>query len=72
METMTDYVVERKVKGNQRVRLLDEDTAFAITAVKDKPHHYETHLKRLLAHTPITELEWVNMVNNDANFTTLS
>jgi GxxExxY protein len=71
VEIMTDYLVDNEVRSSQRVRLLDEQTAFSITAVKDAPGYYENHLKRLVEHTPLQQMEWVNMADSEVTFKTL-
>jgi GxxExxY protein len=71
VETVIDYVDGSTVVGGQRVRLLDEHTAFQITALKDDLQGYEMHLRRLFQHTPLKSIEWVNINNHDIMFTTI-
>ena len=71
VERPVDFVVDGRVVGRQRVRLLDDRTAFAITVAKDKPELYEQHLRRLLRHTNLRAIEWLNMVNHDMTFKTV-
>ena len=71
VEIPVDFVVDAQVVGRQRLRLLDGTTAFAITVVKDNPQLYEEHLRRLLKHTPLHAVEWVNMVSHDITFKTV-
>ncbi len=70
-ETQVDFIVGSQVVGRQKVKLLDDTTAFEMTAVKDKPHFYEEHLRRLLRHTDLRAIQWVNMINHDITFKTI-
>ena len=71
-ERPVDFVVDSQVVGRERFRLLDDTTAFAITVVKDNPELYQQHLRRLLRHTRLRAIEWVNMVNHDITFKTVT
>lgn len=71
VERSVDFVVDAQVVGRQKVKLLDDRTAFSITVVKDKPELYEEHLRRLLRHTHLRAIEWLNMVNHDIAFKTV-
>ena len=70
-ERPVDFVVDDQVVGRQKVRLLDDRTAFAITVVRNSPEAYGEHLRRLLLHTELEAIQWVNMVNHDITFKTV-
>jgi len=71
VEKQVDFIVGPQVVGRQRIRLLDDANAFAITAIKANPHYYEQHLRRLLRHTPLNAIQWVNMINHNITFKTI-
>jgi GxxExxY protein len=47
--------------GCQRFHLIDKDVAFRITAVSHDVPRYQAHLKRLLCHTRLKAIQWVNL-----------
>jgi GxxExxY protein len=58
--------------GTQSLNMLNEDIAFALTT---KPRHSETirdHLTRLLNHTRLKAIQWINLNRHLVEFTTLS
>jgi GxxExxY protein len=57
--------------GNHQVCLIAEDTALALTAVKDDTTRLHVHLQRFLEHTKLTCIQWINMDNHDICFRTL-
>lgn len=46
--------------GSHRVRLIDPTTAYKITAIREETKKYESHLTRLLMHTDLERILWVN------------
>jgi len=69
--TRTEVVVDSRTIGSQGIALLDQTTAFEITAVTEHPSAYERHLRRLLRHTRLSALEWINLSHHDIVFRTL-
>lgn len=61
-----------KILGPQNVMLLRHGVAFAITAVSANPQAQESHLTRLLAHTDLSTLHWINIQSNQLTFTSIS
>ena len=57
--------------GNQRFHLMEPDAAFRITALDEVSPNYETHLQRLLAHSPLKAIHWINISYHDVTFTTI-
>jgi GxxExxY protein len=47
--------------GVQTMALLDKDTAWHISAARESVNRYQTHLERLLHHTPLRRIQWINM-----------
>ena len=71
VEKQVDFIVGPQVVGRQRIRLLDDANAFGFTAIKANPHYYEQHLRRLLRHTHLNAIQWVNMINHNITFKTI-
>jgi iron complex transport system substrate-binding protein len=57
--------------GTTRLPMLDEHTAFRLTAVTDEDDIVETHLHRLLHHTPLRRLHWINFNHHRIELVTL-
>jgi hypothetical protein len=83
-EALTQYLggreqVDRDVEvisagrrlGYQRFRLIQPDVAFKITAFKNRPPEFEAHARRLLAHTPLRAIQWINVGRREVSFQTL-
>jgi hypothetical protein len=74
-ETMVEADVEVKINnqviGRQRVRLLGSGVAFKITGLNGPLAPFEEHARRLLAHTDLRAIAWVNVNMNEVTFTTL-
>ena len=60
------------VLGNQRFHLLDETTAFRVTAVTKDIQACEMHLRRLLANTNLKAIQWINLNQHKVTFRTLT
>ncbi len=57
--------------GAQNLNLLNEDTAFALTTKQEGAGAMRDHLGRLLEHTRLKAIQWVNLNRHRAEFTTL-
>ena len=57
--------------GSQMLRLLTDDTAFAMSAVTGEPEQYGTHLARFLRHTRLARMQWINLNHDRIEFRTL-
>ncbi len=71
VESHIDVLQKNIVLGQQRVHMLNEQTAFFITAVKHQPS-YRSYLENLLLHTHIQSIQWINFNNHDVEFSTLT
>ena len=58
--------------GAQNLNLLNEDTGFALTTKQAGTGAMRDHLWRLLEHTRLKAIQWVNLNRHRAEFTTLS
>jgi iron complex transport system substrate-binding protein len=55
-----------------RLPLLDDQTAFRITAVTEEGAGIESHLRRFLQLTPLKRLHWINLNHHNIEFATLT
>lgn len=58
--------------GTQRMRLVDAQTAFKVTALDRKREEFEAHLMRLLEHIPLRTILWVNITLGEVQFVSVS
>lgn len=58
--------------GSQRVHLLNSQVAFCLTAINAQQANYESHLRRLLEHTNIIAIQWINMNHHDVELVTVA
>jgi hypothetical protein len=55
----------------QKAHLLNQNTAFKLTAVGDHLDAVEEHLQRFLHHTQLRALQWANIHRHEIQLTTL-
>jgi len=60
------------VLGTQKFSLINDDTAFHLSALPNNLESYEKHMSRLLQHTRLQAIQWVNMNKNHIIFKTIS
>lgn len=58
--------------GQQRFAMIDDESAFRITAFSDATNEYTRQLRKLLAHSVLKRVEWVNISIDRATFNTVS
>jgi len=58
--------------GTQRFHVHGPAVAFRLTAVSEQPEATEAHLRRLLAHSQLRALQWINLDHATAQFVTLT
>jgi GxxExxY protein len=63
---------EGVVLGNQRFHLMNEETAFRLTALTEGASQYEPQLQSLLRHSPLRVLHWINLAAHRIQFVTLT
>jgi hypothetical protein len=54
--------------GEQRVTLLTDDIAFTVTSLR-RSSGMEAHLRRLLRHTSLRAIAWINLDQTSVSFT---
>ena len=57
--------------GVQRMRLIAPGVAFKITALDHSRANFETHARRMLAHTNLLAIAWINITMKQVSFATL-
>ena len=60
-----------QILGSRKVCLLDNRTALHLSALSHRLMAYETHLRRLLAHSEINEIQWINFDQSRIQFKTI-
>ena len=66
-----DVISEGIVIGSKKLCLLDSKTAFHVSAISQRSSLYELHLHRLLAHTKLRVIQWINFDQNHIRLKTL-
>ena len=66
-----DVVVEGRVVGSQKMALLTARTAWHLSTLRQHSTSYETHLVRLLRHTPLDKIHWINLDQRAVTLKTL-
>jgi hypothetical protein len=61
-----------RVLGNQKLNLLTDDIAFALTTKQEDVGAMREHLLRLLRHTRLRAIQWINMNRHTIEFATLA
>ena len=62
----------KRVLGRQRMHLLNDECAFTITAVTGNQAPIQQHQTRLLEHTPLKHIQWINLNHHQIEFSTIS
>lgn len=57
--------------GNQRFFLTDPQSAFRLTAFSGNSGNYKSHLERLLRHSPLSAIHWINIDLETVTFVTI-
>jgi hypothetical protein len=58
--------------ADQRMRLVAPGVAFKVTAFQDRLDDFERQAIRLLRHTNLNAIQWINITQTSIRFTTLS
>ena len=58
--------------GHQKVRLLNPETSFTISATTKNIDYYRSHIKRFLKHTNLKAVQWVNLNQRKIEFRTVT
>jgi len=60
-----------RIVGLQKMRLVEDDVAFRLTAFESDNERFEDHARRILQHTDLRAILWVNIGLRRVTFTTL-
>lgn len=71
VDRRVDVAIGGRLIGEQTMRFIAPDIALKITAFEQRLEHFETHARRLLAHTKLRAVAWVNIGLREVTFTTL-
>ena len=55
-----DISINDQTVGIQSMNMIDSKTAWHLSAVRDNKNFYETHIGRLLKHTSLNRIHWIN------------
>lgn len=58
--------------GTQKFRLAGPNVAFKITAFADASELFEVHARRLLDHTSLQAVQWINVARHEVSFRTIN
>ena len=67
-----DVYFNGQIAGNQKMHLLNNTTAFHLSAITRKFASYDNNIKRLINHTNIDAVQWINLNHNNISFKTIS
>lgn len=56
--------------GEQAFHLIEPDVAFKVTSL-NLPAHFESHTRRLLQHTDLRAVQWINLNRTELTFRTI-
>src|SRR5262245_40431362 len=57
--------------GPQKFRLVTPGVAFKVTALSAASNTFEIHARRLLEHTRLDAIQWINVALNEVSFRTI-
>jgi GxxExxY protein len=63
--------VNGRLAGTQNLSLLDAKTAWHLSALRTHFESYETHITRLLRHTALERIQWINFNQRNITLKTL-
>ncbi len=61
-----------RLLGTQPVQLLSSDVALRMTALTENHDEFEVHLQRMLSHSQLRGIQWVNLNHHVVQWTTLT
>ena len=66
-----EITVDNRIVGTQKMCLLDQETAWHLSAIRQHFTSYETHIRRLLNCTKLRRMHWINFANQTIALKTL-
>lgn len=58
--------------GNQRFHLVNDYSAFRLTALTEEAHAFERQLRSMLSHSPLQAVHWINLSGHQVQLVTLT
>jgi GxxExxY protein len=58
--------------GTQRFHLMESDAAFRVTALSGDSGPHRNQLRRLLSHSPLRAIHWINITRREVRFVTVT
>jgi hypothetical protein len=62
---------QNRIIGQQKICKLDEKIAFHFSGLTKYFNSYETHIRRILDHTKLKAIQWINFNKKDIKFKTI-
>jgi hypothetical protein len=66
-----EIVIGERVLGHQKIAVVTHEAAFHTSAIKEHHQTYQKHMVRLLEHTSLKQIHWINFQGNRIQFRTL-
>jgi len=57
----TNIFYNKKIIGKQKMQMLDNETVFHFSSIKRAFEGYEENIRRLISHTKIKAVQWINI-----------
>jgi len=70
VEKPIDICVQGEVVGHQKIKMLNDSSAFFVTAVQYKVE-YRKHLENILNNTSLKSIQWINFDKHNVEFITV-
>ncbi|MCK5528759.1 MAG: hypothetical protein KAI74_03685 [Kiritimatiellae bacterium] len=67
-----DVYFNGQIAGKQKMHLLNNTTAFHLSAITRKFASYDNNIKRLIRHTNIDTVQWINLNHHNIKFKTIN
>lgn len=68
---LVPVILNGRLAGHLGLYLLDPESAWHISAIHEHHDSYEIHIRRMLAHTPLSRLHWINLNQRQVTLKTL-
>ena len=68
---LVDIVVDGRVMGAQKMALLNDKVAWHLSAIRKHFDSYEKNVVRLLKHTHLEKIQWINLNQHNVTFRTI-
>ena len=66
-----EIIIDGRIIGSQKMCMLSPESGWHLSATKHHHHSYEAHIRRMLHHTPLESIHWINFNNHQVTLKTL-